>query len=247
MLPAVFSYSGIKAAVHAVQSAFESDENEAVLLADASNAFNSLNRQVALHNIQRICPSLATILINTYRAPTELFVDGDTILSQEGTTQGDRHAHVCPSDNPPDQEVRNEPQTGVVCRRHCSSGEDHGPASLVGKNIYHRPNFGYFPNASKTWLTLSGRQILLNISRVDGGWVWPVQSHEWKVEFFVPQATNSIWRREMRTMVTPMRLLSVGVAKFVRKWFLDRRGPGFDDCVHHRSITKSVQKRSRLK
>ena len=80
--------SGIEAAVHAVRSAFESDENEAVLLADASNAFNSLNRQVVLHNIQRICPPLATILINTYRAPTELFVDGDTILSQEGTTQG---------------------------------------------------------------------------------------------------------------------------------------------------------------
>ena len=81
--------SGIEAAVHAVRSAFESDGNEALLLADASNAFNSLNRQVALHNIQRICPPLSTILINTYRAPTELFVDGDTILSQEGTTQGD--------------------------------------------------------------------------------------------------------------------------------------------------------------
>ena len=75
--------SGIEAAVHAVRAAFESEENEAVLLVDASNAFNSLNRQVALHNIRRFCPPLATIVINTYRAPTELFVDGDTILSQE--------------------------------------------------------------------------------------------------------------------------------------------------------------------
>ena len=75
----------------------------------------------------------------------------------------------------------------------------------------------------------------------------PVQSQEWKVEFFVPQATNSIWRRETRTMATPMRSLSVGVAKSVREWFLDRRGRGFDDCVHRRrSIAKSVQKRSRL-
>ena len=81
--------SGIEAVAHAVRSAYESDDNEGLLLADASNAFNSLNRQVALHNIQRICPSLSTIFINTYRAPTELFVDGDTILSQEGTTQGD--------------------------------------------------------------------------------------------------------------------------------------------------------------
>ena len=45
----------------------------------------ALNRQV----IRRLCPPLAIILINNYRAPTELFVDGDTLLSQEGTTQGD--------------------------------------------------------------------------------------------------------------------------------------------------------------
>ena len=35
--------SGIEAAVHAVRTAFELVENEAVLLANASNAFNSLN------------------------------------------------------------------------------------------------------------------------------------------------------------------------------------------------------------
>ena len=39
--------------------------------------------------------------------------------------------------------------------------------------------------------------------------MWPVQSQEWKVEFFVPQATNSIWRRETRTMATPMRSLAL--------------------------------------
>ena len=32
--------------------------------------------------------SLATAPINTYRAPSELYVDGDVLLSQEGTTQG---------------------------------------------------------------------------------------------------------------------------------------------------------------
>ena len=44
---------------------------------------------VALHNIRRLCPPIATILVNSYRAPTELFVDCDVILLQEGTTQGD--------------------------------------------------------------------------------------------------------------------------------------------------------------
>ena len=81
--------SGIEASVHAVRSLFERDETEAVLLVDASNAFNSLNRLSALHNICRLCPPLATVLINCYRAPTELFVDGDVLHSSEGTTQGD--------------------------------------------------------------------------------------------------------------------------------------------------------------
>ena len=63
--------SGIEAAVHAVKTIFNSSDTEAVLLVDTTNAFNSLNRQVALHNIRRLCPPLATILINTYRAPTD--------------------------------------------------------------------------------------------------------------------------------------------------------------------------------
>ena len=55
---------------------FTDESTEAVLLVDASNAFNSLNHQVALHNISMLCPSLATILINTYRANVPLFIDG---------------------------------------------------------------------------------------------------------------------------------------------------------------------------
>ena len=81
--------SGVEAAVHAVCSLFMDDQTEALLLVDASNAFNCLNHQAALLNIQRLCPPFATALINTYRVPSDLFVDGDTLLSQEGTTQGD--------------------------------------------------------------------------------------------------------------------------------------------------------------
>ena len=57
--------AGTEAAVHAVRSFFHREETEALLLIDASNAFNSLNRETALLNIQRLCPSLATALINT--------------------------------------------------------------------------------------------------------------------------------------------------------------------------------------
>ena len=81
--------AGADAAVHATREAFTSDNTEAVLLVDASNAFNSLNRQVALQNILRLCPSIATTLINTYRESMDLLVDGSSLLYQEGTTQGD--------------------------------------------------------------------------------------------------------------------------------------------------------------
>ena len=72
---------------------FEDDDCEAVILVDASNAFNALNRQTALHNIQYICPAFAIILINTYRQPSRLIINnGKEILSREGTTQGDNLA-----------------------------------------------------------------------------------------------------------------------------------------------------------
>ena len=81
--------AGIEAAAHGMRSLFSCDDTEAVLLVDATNAFNSLNRQAALRNIQHLCPSLSNILINTYREPTELFVDDQVLWSEEGTTQGD--------------------------------------------------------------------------------------------------------------------------------------------------------------
>ena len=81
--------AGAESAVQAVRECFQLEGTEAVLLVDASNAFNSLNRNVALHNIQFECPAISTFLINTYREPSELFIDGEVIYSQEGTTQGD--------------------------------------------------------------------------------------------------------------------------------------------------------------
>ena len=81
--------AGCEAAVHAVRKLSNDPDTEAILLVDASNAFNFLNRKVALLNILRKCPSLAKVLINTYRHNPQLFVDGEVLLSQEGTTQGD--------------------------------------------------------------------------------------------------------------------------------------------------------------
>ena len=94
---------GCEAVVHTVQHLFESADCEAVLLADARNAFNSLNRRAALLNIHNLCPSLAIVLTNCYRLDVPLFIDDDIIFSSEGTTQGDPLAmvmYICDRDTP---------------------------------------------------------------------------------------------------------------------------------------------------
>ena len=48
--------AGCEAAVHAMNEIMSSEETEAILLVDATNAFNTINRQAALHNIGVICP-----------------------------------------------------------------------------------------------------------------------------------------------------------------------------------------------
>ena len=82
--------AGIEAAIHSMNMMYEDENTEAIMLVDASNAFNSLNRQSFLHNISYLCPSLAIFVKNCYSTPSRLFVVGGTeILSKEGTTQGD--------------------------------------------------------------------------------------------------------------------------------------------------------------
>ena len=77
-------------AIDAMNTLFQADDVDAVLLIDASNAFNALNRTAALHNIRMLCPIIAAYIIKTYRQPVRLFtVGGKEIASAEGATQGD--------------------------------------------------------------------------------------------------------------------------------------------------------------
>ena len=79
--------AGCESAVYCISCVF--DTNEAALFVDASIALNSFNRAVTLRNVRFVCPALALILINTYRSPASLHVNGQILSSQEGTTQGD--------------------------------------------------------------------------------------------------------------------------------------------------------------
>jgi hypothetical protein len=84
--------SGAEAAVHYMREQYKLESSEAVILVDATNAFNSVNRAVLLHNIRVLCPEFSTIAINMYRAESRLFVCGKEIASREGTQQGDNLA-----------------------------------------------------------------------------------------------------------------------------------------------------------
>ena len=47
---------GIEHAIHSRRHSFDDPEKEAILLIDAQNAFNVLNRRTALENVKALCP-----------------------------------------------------------------------------------------------------------------------------------------------------------------------------------------------
>ena len=85
--------SGIEASIHAMKDIFEEESTEALLLVDAENAFNKLNRKAAIHNIKQLCPSFHQFLSNTYQLPAQLIINdsngSESLSSEEGSTQGD--------------------------------------------------------------------------------------------------------------------------------------------------------------
>ena len=78
--------AGCESLIHAMRTIYEDQSAEAVLLLDASNAFNSINRNVFLHNIEVICPSVAQYVKSCYFINSRLFIIGVwEIQSMEGT------------------------------------------------------------------------------------------------------------------------------------------------------------------
>ena len=66
--------------VHVMRESFQDDDTKAVLLVEATNAFNALKGQVVLRNVRQLCPSLAMISINLYRSAADQFA-GNSVLS----------------------------------------------------------------------------------------------------------------------------------------------------------------------
>ena len=152
--------AGAEAAIHSMKEIFDDENTDAVILVDAANAFNRLNRLTALHNIQYICPPFATVLINTYRNPARLFImNGGEIESSEGTTQGDTlaMAFYALGTNPILQRLQDDvPEVAQVWLADDATGAGKLPALLKWWNQVKEEGikFGYFVKPSKSWLVL---------------------------------------------------------------------------------------------
>ena len=154
--------AGSEAGVYALANVFSSLDSEAVLLVDASNAFNQLNRQQALRNIPVLCPPLACLVTNIYRAAAPLFVGGEVIYSREGTTQGDPLAMAifAIAVRPLIDRLTAAKAIQVWFADDAASG-----GKLVAIRLWwdmlvrYGPLFGYYVNVSKSWLLVKTAKL----------------------------------------------------------------------------------------
>ena len=161
--------AGVEAAIHAMHDIYNSEEAEAVLLIDAENAFNLINRKVMIHNISILCPIIATFVRNCYNVPARLFIlGGKEILSKEGTTQGDPTAMAAYAIG---ITLLLKLLHELICMNNYISKEvafadDFTVAGKISEIrkfwdmvIISGPKYGYFPKAEKYFLIVKENYI----------------------------------------------------------------------------------------
>jgi hypothetical protein len=135
-----------------------------MLLVDASNAFNAVNRPAALWNARILWPRCARFLFNTYRGFAFLFVQAteDTsviLLSREGVTQGDPLSMflysiaILPL-------IRRCRSVDDWCQ--CWYADDSSAIARFAKLVTwltrlmeEGPKYGYFPEPAKSYLIVA--------------------------------------------------------------------------------------------
>ena len=144
---------GCEAVVHAMRNFLERDDTEGVLFVDATN---TLNREAALRNIQVLCPSLANVVLNTYRLPPSLYINGEAITSSEGTTQGDPLAMSMYTIAilPLIMELDNLSKQLWFADDAAAAGRLQALKQWWDMLAERGPKYGYFVNPSKTWLAV---------------------------------------------------------------------------------------------
>ena len=163
--------SGIEASIHAMRKIFQKDETERLLLVDAENAFNNLNRKGALHNVRELCPPFYRFLANTYQKPSKMIINDqekvDSVLSEEGSTQGDVGAMAMYAIGiRPLINTLQEQTDPSKCQQVWYADDSSGAGKLIEIrkwwDILNKdgPKYGYFPKPSKTILIIKNPEDL---------------------------------------------------------------------------------------
>uniref|UniRef100_A0A8D8WJ63 Reverse transcriptase domain-containing protein n=1 Tax=Cacopsylla melanoneura TaxID=428564 RepID=A0A8D8WJ63_9HEMI len=151
--------SGLEGAIHGFSSVFDDSETEGILLVDARNAFNVLNRQAALWNVRVLWPRCSRFLFNTYRGFSIIMFrnSAETLLSKEGTTQGDPLAMLFYG-------VGIMPLIDKLMSTEWVQNWYADDSACIGKLRMIRkwfdllrskgPNFGYYPEPNKSYLVV---------------------------------------------------------------------------------------------
>ena len=237
-----------EAGIHAMRNLFEDEGAEAMLMVDASNAFNSLNREAALRNTRILCPVLAPMLTNMYRSHSMLFIDGDHILSQEGTTQGDPLAMAMYAIGtlPLIRKLHGN-VTQVWYADDASAGGRTSDLRVWWDSLVsYGPRFGYNPNPCKTWLVVKPEHLPTAEEHFRGSGVnITIQGHRYLgaplgsksfVEDFIRDKI-SCWGSEIRRLskiakFQPQAAYAVFTHALTSRWtFLMRTAPGIEPLL----------------
>ena len=125
---------------------------------DASNAFKRLNREVGLCNILHLCPSIGRVLVNIYRVGVNMYIGGESIMSVEGTTQGDPMTMAMYALGTFPLIHRSNPSKLIQQVWYADDGSAGGSLSNL-LDWWHQltdlgPKFGYYPNTRKSILLI---------------------------------------------------------------------------------------------
>ena len=160
---------GIDQGIHSLGAKF--DENEAVLLIAATNAFNLLNRKLALENIKVICPALFIVVKNSYSSPSPLHVNRTTLWSEEGTTQSDPLA-MCMYGVGILPLIQKISKVNVIHKWYADDGNACGRMPDLYETFRalktESPGYGYFVNAPKCQVIVEKEKMDLALETFAG-------------------------------------------------------------------------------
>jgi hypothetical protein len=155
--------AGIEGAIHAMRDLFDQNANDGwgMLLVDASNAFNSINRATALMNARVQWPRCSRYLFNTYRGHSVLKVQNaiELLHSREGVTQGDPVSMLmyALAAMPLIQSLKKI--SGVTQNWYADDaaaiGKLENLALWLESLIHEGPAYGYIPEPKKSYLIVA--------------------------------------------------------------------------------------------